>query len=144
MKKLNIAPVRKNEMMKVMLMSSLLSLLLLLFRIFFTGNVSFIFLGWNLFLAWLPLIFASFLSEIRSYSSKRWPPIFVFGAWLVFFPNSPYIITDLFHLWKRPGMPLWFDLFLLISFAWNGLLLGFISLLAVQEWLNQNFKKSRS
>lgn len=93
-------------------------------RVPFAGRVEYGFLVWNLFLAALPLIFSEIME--RSDSRKiRWT---LFPAWLLFFPNAPYVLTGLLHLKPRHGVPLWFDLLLLISCAAAALIMGFISL----------------
>lgn len=100
------------------------SILLIAGRVVFTGTFMFSFLLWNLFLAILPLYF----SYKASFAEKRNLKLLFTAAWLLFFPNAMYIITDLFHLKHRPGVPLWYDLVLLFSTALNGLIYGFISL----------------
>lgn len=57
------------------------------------GQQTFSFMGLNVFLAWLPILFAQLFIQIKD--SWRW--IFV-PLWLLFFPNIPYLMTDLFHL----------------------------------------------
>lgn len=91
--------------------------LLLVVRVLKTGHFSFLFLLWNLFLAWLPYWL------IKKYKpSQDWMTrCFFLGASLLFLPNSPYIITDLFHLTKKLVAPMWFDLILILSFAMVGL-----------------------
>jgi uncharacterized membrane protein len=124
-----------NKLIKVMAISSALSVLLLYFRIQWSGNIHYIFLVWNLFLAWIPFLCALFLTEAKKQNSSKYILILLFGIWLLFFPNSPYILTDLFHLNMHSGIPLWFDLVLILSFAWNGLLLGYSSLFEIQHFL---------
>jgi uncharacterized membrane protein len=53
--------------------------------------------------------------------------------WLLFFPNSFYILTDLFHLQWRTGIPKWFDLVMILSYAWVGLMFGFMSLFDIER-----------
>src|SRR3989344_3423375 len=123
------------RLIKVMAVSSALSIILLYFRIQWSGSLMFVFLTWNLFLAWIPFLLAFVLSEMNNNGTSRIKKVGVFATWLLFFPNSPYILTDLFHLRLRSEIPLWFDLVLILSFAWNGLLLGFSSLFEIQKVL---------
>jgi uncharacterized membrane protein len=103
---------------------------------FYTGQWLFAFLVWNLFLAWIPLLISSKLQLLQSKNKLRFAIVFL--CWLVFVPNSFYIITDLFHLDMNESVPLWYDLALLLSFAWNGLLLGIVSIRQMQKLL-ENF-----
>ncbi len=106
---------------------------------FYRGSQTFFFLNWNLFLAWIPYLIALSLPALyKKFNSK----ILIVGAllcWLLFFPNAPYILTDLLHLKKRTGIPLWYDMMLFLSFAWTGLMLGYLSLLEVQLFLQKFF-----
>ncbi len=129
-------------------------LLLLLFTIFFcfslslfrvasTGSLNYIFLNWNLFLAVVPCIFSSYLIVHRN-RINRFSFLLLALAWLLFFPNAPYILTDLFHLQERGGMPKWYDLILVVSFAWAGLLFGFISLFQIESILIEKLDAAKA
>jgi uncharacterized membrane protein len=93
-------------------------------RYFVTEQRVFLGLVWNLFLAWVPLVFA--LLAIRTRSGLLMA-LFT-GLWLLFFPNAPYILTDIIHFYPRDHAPYWYDLVLILSFAWTGFLLGYLSL----------------
>lgn len=110
-----------------------MSVALFSLRVAWTGGLSFWFLNWNLFLAWIPLACAAGAVALQGPTREpRLGVIPLLAIWLLFFPNAPYILTDLLHLAPRQGVPLWFDLLMLLSFAWNGLILGFASLWIVQ------------
>lgn len=117
-----------------LVLGSAFSCALLGYRFYLADNFFYLFLGWNLFLAWIPLGLA-WLISIRRWSPWLWVP--VLGIWFLFLPNAPYILTDLYHLRVRHGVPRWFDLTLILTFAWNGLFLGFISFRMVVQWLGK-------
>ena len=110
------------------------SVALVLVRMFWTGNPHYSFLMWNLFLAWLPMAFALMACEqYRNASGRNWRFLALAGAWLLFFPNAPYIFTDLIHLTSRFYMQFWVDLSLILLCALTGLVLGFVSLFLMQS-----------
>src|SRR5256885_7205198 len=98
---------------------------LFVIRFVASHQLAYLNLVWNLFLAWLPLGFAFFADRFRA--SRLCLLSFGF-LWLLFLPNSPYLVTDLVHLKPRLHVPFWFDILLVQSFVLTGLLLGFLSL----------------
>ena len=102
-------------------------------RILWTGNIRYSFLIWNLLLAWLPLVFALLAQEsFQRPAARNWRFALWAGAWLLFFPNAPYIFTDLGHLTARFAAHFWVDMMLILSCALTGLVLGFVSLYLMQ------------
>ena len=89
------------------------------------------FLLWNLFLAWVPVAFALALAKLHKGGGSTPARLLAAAGWLAFFPNAPYLCTDLLHLQHRAPVPHWYDVLLLTAFSWNGLLLGFASLQVV-------------
>lgn len=63
-------------------------------------------------------------------------------SWLLFLPNAPYIITDLLHLKISSNSLLWLDVLMVTSFAYNGLILFFLSMLDMQNLLSKYLRKS--
>lgn len=88
---------------------------------------------WNLFLAWLPYLCSLGMVWLhRRHPRGWWLLVIPAGLWLAFFPNAPYIVTDLWHLRERPPIPFWFDLGFFVTFAWTGCFLGIASLRSMQ------------
>ncbi len=107
-----------------------------LLRYTITDTKVFLFLNWNLFLAFLPWLFSSIILY-KAINNRLALSLLIF-SWLLFFPNSPYILTDLFHLRTQRSAPIWFDLVVILSFAWTGLMYGFISLMDLSALLQRH------
>ena len=117
-----------------LMFASASSLTMLVVRALFARHVQLGFYVWNLVLAWLPLLFAVRFYQLDSDHPSRWRLLALCAVpWFLFFPNAAYIVTDLLHLDARPPVPKWFDVVMMMSFAWTGLLLGYLSLLLMQE-----------
>lgn len=121
----------------ILTISALFSCLLVVARVFHTGSLAFIFMPWNLLLAWLPYRISSGLTQ----TNNRAVRVVGLVVWLLFIPNSFYILTDLYHLadgHRNSRVPEWYDLILILSFAWNGLFLGVFSTRQVEKLLAPN------
>lgn len=112
-----------------LLISSLISIGLFAAGAFRNGNLSYDYMLWNLFLAWVPLlVLLALLRLLRKRRWSSWPGIGLSLLWLLFLPNSFYMISDLIHLEDQPTVDVLFDAVMLTSFVINGLILGYISL----------------
>ncbi len=124
--------------MLALLFASGVCLALVLGCVFATGRVRYLFLIWNLFLAWVPLGFALLAcDEAREFWTWRFGCLM--AAWLLFFPNAPYIFTDIIHLTTRYYARFWLDLPLILLCAFTGLVLGFVSLYLMQARISRAF-----
>ncbi|MBL8062250.1 MAG: DUF1361 domain-containing protein [Anaerolineales bacterium] len=125
-------------------LACLACILLVWARVVYTDSPRHMSLIWNLFLAWIPFILAYFAHAL---SWKRlWIylaiPIIAF-LWLLFFPNAPYMLTDLQDLARGTGKeaPLWYDVIIIVWCSWTGTLLGVISLYLMQDIVARTFSR---
>ena len=135
---------------------SVMAMALLAGRMRATGQTGHLSLVWDVFLAWVPVGPALLIHHLSR--RDRLPRVRVAGlglVWLLFFPNSPYLITQLVHLHREyaPGRrpmpawlhwafppaaapklpPGWYEFLLLTTVAVAGLLLTLASLLLVER-----------
>ena len=128
----------------MLLLASGAAAALVLLRAGLRGHWRYLSLLWNLLLAWVPLVCA--LGVCRQYRAGRtgWRLWSRVAAWLLFFPNAPYIFTDLTHLnaWFRGHF--WGDLTMILLVALTGFLLGFLSLFLMQAVVADAFGRVAS
>lgn len=135
---------KRNAMEQVLILSCVFSILLVLVRLAVTGKSVFIFLPWNLALAWFPYGLSKWLIGKPGWIENRLKLVLAMLAWIIFMPNAFYILTDLFHLLPRQESSRWFDLTLIFSFAWNGLLFGILSVREMEKIVLASFSMKSS
>jgi uncharacterized membrane protein len=130
---------------------------LVLGRWILTGRLTHRYLLWNLFLAWTPYLIALFLlpvSRIKKRGLRRFFVSLIGLVWLVFYPNSPYIFTDMIHVinrsfldtggseWLTPNSLLWYDLIQNSTFAFIGHFIGLFSLAIVHDSVRRAWNRA--
>jgi uncharacterized membrane protein len=94
------------------------------------------YLAWNLCLAWVPLLAVWWLLKLlRTRLWSSWLPVVVSFIWLIFLPNSFYMISDFIHVQEVVRHDLLYDIVMFTSFIFTAALLGFISLYMVHAQL---------
>ncbi|MBW4443447.1 MAG: DUF1361 domain-containing protein [Plectolyngbya sp. WJT66-NPBG17] len=112
-------------------------------------------MGWNLFLAIVPLVLSVFLFRrlqfgnstltLPSIEHRHRSPLWWFGVavFVAFLPNAPYILTDIIHFvrWVREGASAWTVALVYVPLFFLFLFAGFeayvMSLLNVRYYLKQ-------
>lgn len=118
---------------------SAVSVGLVLGRFAYVADLRFRFSGlvWNLALAWIPMVLTWAIWRL---GAARWAAgSVVFAGWLLFFPNTFYIITDMIHDHKfgTDGVYRWYDIFMTACFAVSGMLLGSFSLFVLHDLVRE-------
>lgn len=130
----------KLSIVNALLISNLVSIVLFVMRVSTTHSTAYWFLFWNLLLAWVPLMFIFMLRSQLKHKSWREPvPVIYTLLWLGFLPNSFYLMSDLIHLQNANSAGVLFDAVLFLSFIWNGLVAGILSII----WVHQAILRRR-
>lgn len=130
--------------------------------IILSGNIHLLYMIWNLFLAWIPLIIAMQMNKLSKKGGKKIRNniiVLLLGiVWLLFYPNSPYIITDFIHLSTKKfyvsnpnyipyglepkvlynkDLKVWLEFINIAIGVWLGYVVGFISLYINQKLIRK-------
>jgi uncharacterized membrane protein len=109
--------------------STLVSVCFFAYGVLQNHSFQFAYLLWYLFLAWLPLLFAMRLTKTLQHKLwSSWEGLAYSGLWLVFLPNSFYMISDFIHLQDVARASLLYYALMLTSFIYSGVIVGFCSL----------------
>lgn len=126
----------RNEPVLAAALSSLVGISIVAVSVLWTRRWTGLFLVWNLILAWLPLGFATLAERPGAARRARW----TWGIlWLLFFPNAPYIFTDLTHLNPDHDRRFWVELGVVLLFALTGLVVGYLSLHRMQRLVARHY-----
>jgi uncharacterized membrane protein len=117
----------------------LLSAAVLLARVACTWHFRQLYLGWNLFLACVPVGLAISLAKAHRRGDSVFRLSLIGAGWLLFLPNAPYILTDLVHLDSKLHPRFWTDLLLILLFAWSCAFAGFLALFIVHHTVTRRF-----
>ena len=120
---------------------ALLSLLLMLLRVKITHDIYLLFLIWNLFLGYIPYFLSSKIKTTIPGTFRFYALLF---GWLLFLPNSFYLLTDFVHLHYSSSLQYLFDAVLLSSFTIAGFYAGITSLFHIHTLLEMKYEKNKS
>lgn len=149
----------KKELLSIFiicLFTSFIAVAMAVFRMYNSQSIRYTIYVWNLFLAWIPLVFSiSIHMKYYNINSNEKSPLIIYllmFVWIMFYPNAPYIVTDFIHIntsnyifkiedtleFER-NFWIWYDFILIASFAWVGFIIGFISLYLNQALIKINY-----
>ncbi len=135
----------RNKYILALGFSTLVSIGLFAYGAWRNRSLEFDYLLWNLFLAWLPLLFAvRLVTVLQRKLWSSWEAMATSLLWLVFLPNSFYMISDFIHLQDVRRVDVVYDTLMLTSFIYTAVTLGFSSLYLVHLQLRRRFSRRMS
>ncbi len=135
----------QQRLVRWLLLSNGVSVLLFALRVVGADSYRYWFLLWNLALAWVPLIFVTLL--VARLKHTRWFDGWnmTLGAlWLLFLPNSFYLLSDLIHLHTTGEIGLLYDSVMFLSFIVNAFIGGYISVYLMHRALLRRLSAARA
>lgn len=134
---------RQNDYLRIiyaLLLSTSASIVLLLVGADRAHSTYYLFLIYNMGLAFIPVLLALWLVDrLRKTPWLSLGNIIISLLWLGFLPNSFYMITDLIHAQASIGFDLLFNIVVIMLCIFNSLVAGYISLYLIHTALLKRF-----
>ncbi len=135
---------KKDSFLSIVVLITVINLLLLFTRNIIVGNDFYSFLRSNLFIGSLPVIVIAYL--LYRFNTKINTFVFWIGTilWVLFYPNAPYMISDLIHDSQDPASKLnpdliKYDTIIIFSLAMLSVFYGFLSLKMMFRLFKQRY-----
>jgi uncharacterized membrane protein len=133
----------RGQFMLALMTSTLVSVGFFVYGAWRNHSLAYDYLVWNLLLAWLPLLFAIRLTTLLRHKLwSSWEALGVSVLWLVFLPNSFYMISDFIHLREVQRVDVLYDTLMFTSFIYTGVALGFSSLYLLHMHLSRRLSSA--
>ncbi len=118
-----------NKMIRHLLGAVIIYVIISIIVTFITDSFLNIMLGWNIILAFIPVLLAFVFNikrrEENNEISHKIILVVIFLIWLLFFPNSFYVITDFIHL---GGEEFYYQVGMYTGFIYIENLMGYLTL----------------
>lgn len=109
--------------------STLVSIGLFAYGAWRNSSLTYGYLLWNITLAWVPFVLSIWLVRLlKSKLWSSWEGLIVSLLWLIFLPNSFYMVSDFIHLQDVQTVDVLYDAVMFTSFIFTSVILGFGSL----------------
>ena len=129
------------ELVVVLGIGLITSLGLFLYSIVLNHGLEYAYLILNLGLAFLPLAVSTRLVVVlRNKRWSDWEPLILTFVWIVFLPNSFYMVSDFIHLQNMPSNTILYNVVMFSSFIFLAVGLGIISLYQVHKELKRRLQ----
>ena len=107
------------------------------------GSIDLLFLGWRIFLAWIPIMALILLCRKGRGKFSLVINGFLWVIWALFYLNAPYLLTTVIHIpqswaiWTTAGTNLdllsWYKIVIILLSMWIGILLMFYELYPIHQ-----------
>jgi uncharacterized membrane protein len=133
----------KKRLAFALITSSLVGAALFFYCAITNHSLNYAYLLVNLVLAWIPLIVSTRLVYILAYKLwSSWEAMILSFLWIIFLPNSFYMISDFVHLQTAPTNNIVYYAVTFTSIIYTAVVIGFVSLYMVHIEFKKRFRAS--